>query len=336
MTLGRMNRPRASVVVVEYDSAAYLRSCLRALEASTLPRAEFEIIVVDNASPTPPDALRDPFPRVHWIKCRRNLGFAGGCTLGLDRARGDIVLSVNPDCVVDPDWLSAMLEPFNDPSVGVVGCKLLYAGTSVLQHAGGLLFPNGRSEHRGRGEPDRGQYDQMAEVDYVCGAAFAVRRGTIDEVGFLSPAYFPAYYEETELCVRARRAGWKVVYTPHAVAQHHESVASGGPASETYLRRYHESRIRFVYRNGSVRRWLTTFVPAELAWLRSVSATERAICARAYVTAFRDAWRTDRGTPRLGDVVEEVFPRTERRLSTPPPHPLQQNTPDDSAPVETG
>lgn len=302
--------PRASILVVEYGTAAYLDACLRALEASELPPEALEIIVVDNASPTPPDRMRADHPRVRWLKSRRNLGFAGGCLLGLSRARSSIVSTVNPDCIVRPDWLPAVLAAFDrDPRVGVVGGKILHPGTRVISHAGGRLFPNGRSEHRGQGEDDRGQYDEPCEVDYVCGAAIAVRRAVIDQVGFFSPAYYPAYYEETELCVRARQSGWKVLYEPAAVAEHHEAVASGGASSATFLRRYHHGRMRFALRNLGPRALVTELLPSEAAFLAHVPPSERWICARAFAAALADAWNEDRGQPRESDVVEEIEPR---------------------------
>lgn len=88
--------PRASVLVIEYGTASHLGACLRALEATELPPEALEIIVVDNASPTPPDAMRDGHPRVRWLKSRRNLGFAGGCVLGATRARAPVIATVNP------------------------------------------------------------------------------------------------------------------------------------------------------------------------------------------------------------------------------------------------
>lgn len=302
--------PRVSVLVIEYGTASHLDACLRALEATELPPDALEVIVVDNASPTPPDAMRRDHPRVRWLKSRRNLGFAGGCVLGATRARAPVIATVNPDCEVRPDWAPAILAAFDrDPRVGVVAGKLYHPGTRVLSHAGGRLFPNGRSEHRGRGEDDHGQYDEPCAVDYVCGAAIAVRRALIEEIGFLSTAYFPAYYEETELCVRARRAGWTVLYEPRAVAEHHEAVASGGAATDTFLDRYHRGRMRFVLRNLGLRRLVTEFLPTEAAFLAHVPPGERVIAARAFAGALADAWREDRGRPREDDVIEEIVPR---------------------------
>lgn len=278
---------RASIVIVEYSTRTYLPRCLDSIRALDFPRDEVEVLVVDNASPTPFRAIAADFPWVRLLESRENLGFAGACCLALPECRGDAVVLVNPDVEVHPGFLLEVLAPLSDPEIGIVGSKIYYPGTRVLQHAGGLLFPNGRSEHRGRGEPDVGQYDELEDVDYVTGAAMAIRRDVIDRVGFVSPAYFPAYYEETELCVRARAAGLRVVYAPRAVVSHHEAVASGGGGGETFLRRYHTNRIRFVLRNYSLFDLVSRFLPAEAAFQRSLehAPVERGICVRAYAQA---------------------------------------------------
>ncbi|MGE0785865.1 MAG: glycosyltransferase family 2 protein [Sandaracinaceae bacterium] len=300
---------RVSIVVVEFRTASYLEACLRALYASSLPREAYEVIVVDNASPTPVGDLRERFRAARWIHLRRNLGFAGASTVALGRARGDVIAGVNPDCTVDPGWLAAILRAFDaDPRVGVVGSKILYPGSDVLQHAGGVLFGNARSEHLGHGERDVGQHDAVRDVDYVCGAAFAVRRATVDEVGYLSPAYYPAYYEETELCARARRAGWRVVYVPEARAHHAEAAASDGASSDAYLARYHEGRMRYALRNMGWRELARRFVPAELAFLSRIGRHERAIVGRSLVRVLRTAWGRGEGFARPGDLLAEHAP----------------------------
>jgi GT2 family glycosyltransferase len=281
--------PRASIVIVEYGTRAYLGRCLDSLRAQELPADEMDVIVVDNASPTPVEDLRLEYGWVRWLRSDRNLGFAGGCRLALPECRGDAIAVVNPDCVLHPAWLREVLAPLNDPTVGIVGSKIYYPGSRVLQHAGGILFENGRSEHRGRGELDVGQYDVLADAPYVTGAAMAIRREVLDRVGFFSPAYFPAYYEETELCVRARRAGFRVVYAPAAIASHQEAVASGGGGSTAFLRRYHTNRIRFVVRNYTARDLVRRFLPAEIAFQRRLGAgsDERRLCLGAYIEGLR-------------------------------------------------
>ncbi len=276
---------RASIIVVEFNTGAFLERCLSSLERLEMPREDFEVIVVDNASPTPVDAIEARMARVRFLRSETNLGFAGACAMALGHCRGDIVLTLNPDAEAEPTWLHGMLSPFADPRIGVVGCKVYYPGTRILQHAGGLLLPNGRTEHRGRGEEDVGQYDELEDVAYVTGASIAVRREVIDRVGFFSPVYFPAYFEETELCVRARAAGYRVVYTPEAAIYHREAAASGGSATTAFLRMYHASRVRFVLRNYTARELVGRVVPSEIAFQLEPgrSSMERFLCLRAYV-----------------------------------------------------
>lgn len=276
---------RATVVIVEHGTARYLADCLQALERVQPPSHGFRVVVVDNGSPTPVDHIRRRFPWAHFIDTGRNLGFAGGCAAALPVCDGDVIVALNPDTEVEPGWLAGLLRPFDDPSVGVVGCKVFYPDSRVLQHAGGLIRSNGLTEHRGRGEPDVGQYDRVEDVDYVTGASLAVRRELVDRLGWFSTAYHPVYFEETEMCARVRASGHRVVYTPHAAVFHHEAVASGGSSSETFLERYHRNRVRFVVRNYRVRDILWRFVPAEVAFHASagMSSLERRLCLRSYV-----------------------------------------------------
>ncbi|MFO0564618.1 MAG: glycosyltransferase [Polyangiaceae bacterium] len=181
----------ASVLIVEYRTKQYLPACLDAILASSLPDEEYEVIVVDNASPTPVADLWAAYPRVRFLTSRRNLGFAGGNALGLEHALGEHIVLLNPDAVVTPSWLGEILAPLEDPSVGVVGGKLLHPGTDVLQHAGGVLFDNALSTHLGRGERDFGQWDRTLDVDYVCGATISLSRRTIERVGSCHRATSP-------------------------------------------------------------------------------------------------------------------------------------------------
>jgi len=299
---------RASVLIVEYATGRHLPECLRALLKSTLSPDDFEVIVVDNASPTPVGHLASQFPAVRFLTSRRNLGFAGGNRLALSYARGTHVVLLNPDAIPAPEWLAAVLSPLRDPAIGIVGSRILHPGTDIVQHMGGVLRANALSDHVGRGQRDRGQWSGLVDAEYVSGAALALKREVIDQVGFLSPVYHPAYFEETELCVRARRAGFRVVVAPDARVEHHEAVASGGARARAYLRRYHESRLRFVLRNYGGREMLMRFLPAEASWfLRWCPPFERRICLAAYLRAPRSAWDGSRGEPSPEDVVEDSW-----------------------------
>lgn len=277
--------PAVSVIVVNYNAGDLLGRCLDSLATRT-SRPEAEIIVVDNASTDgSADNVSERHPGVTLIRSPGNLGFAGGVQLGVERAVGRILFLLNPDAEVFPDTLEQLARALDaDPRLAVAGCKIYDPDRTTLQHAGGVLHPSLITSHIGRGEPDQGQYDQPADVDYVTGAALAVRRDTWDGLDGLDPGYRPGYYEETELCLRARKRGQRVRVIPAARAVHHES-ASSGKLSRRFFYAYHRNRLRFLVRNFGPVHWLARFVPAELRWLATAMPAEQRIpIIRAYLT----------------------------------------------------
>ncbi len=258
--------PLVSVIVLGFNGRAYLERCLDSVLAQDYPR--FEIIYVDNASHDGSAQLvADRYATIRRIENQRNLGYAGGNNIGIDHARGDILFLVNQDVELEPDCLSALASALAcDPRVGIAGCKIFDSDGITLQHAGGVLGPSGLSEHIGRGERDIGQYASVAEREYVTGAAIAIRRSVWTACGPLDPAYFPAYYEETDLCVSARSRGFRVIFVPNARLIHHEA-ASTGKTSPAHNFAYHRNRVRFVLKTYPPGRILRQSIPYEISWI---------------------------------------------------------------------
>jgi GT2 family glycosyltransferase len=158
------------------------------------------------------------------LENRENLGYAGGNNVGIQYAldRGaDYVLLLNDDAVVAPDALSALLDAAQDhPGVGFLGPKVLsLEEPRQLLSAGGILDREWRSSHRGADELDEGQFDELAEVDWLSGCALLVSREAIRRVGMLDPAFF-AYHEDVDWCYRGRQAGLGVLLVPGAKVWH--------------------------------------------------------------------------------------------------------------------
>jgi len=279
--------PLVSVVVVNYNAGRLLDSCLDSL-AARRPDPPAEVILVDNAS-TDGSAERAAgrHPGVTLVRAGRNLGFAGGVNLGAARAAGEILFLLNPDAEIWPDTLEQLASALAAaPRLAVAGCKIYDPDGTTLQHAGALIHPSLITSHIGRGEEDRGQHDEPADVDYVTGAALAVRRSAWDELGGLDSGYRPGYYEETELCLRARRQGHRVAVIPAARALHHESVSSG-KLSSRFFYRYHRNRLRFLIRNHGPLFWFGRFAPAEARWMvHSMPPEQRFPLLRAYLVNF--------------------------------------------------
>ena len=178
---------KASVIILTWNGLDYIAACLDAVLAQDY--ADFEIIVVDNASTDgTADFVAEHYPQVQLIRNERNLGFAAGNNIGMRAATGDVLALLNQDTEVRPGWLEALVEMAVKPDVGIAGCKLLYPD-GTIQHAGGrIVDARGSARHIGRGEEDAGQYDAVQDVDFVTGAALALTRATLTRIGPLDEA----------------------------------------------------------------------------------------------------------------------------------------------------
>ena len=235
-----------SVVVANYNRADLLDRCLSSLLAQSYRRTE--IIVVDNGSSDgSPRMVRS---RQQESRCLRllelphNQGFSGACNAGIRLAQGSLIALLNNDAVAAETWLEKLAAAMQrSPDVGMCASKILYWKSGVIDKAGHLMYPDGQNRGRGTGEPDRGQYSQLEETFFADGCAALYKRLLLDEVGGFDEEFF-AYGDDADLGVRARWLGWKCLYVPDAVVQHHHSATSG---------RYSARKIYWVERN---RLWL--------------------------------------------------------------------------------
>lgn len=294
-----------SIIITSLNGAQVLPQCLRAVFQTTYP--DYEVFVVDNGSTDQTqEVVRSAFPQVCIIRSDHNRGFAGGNNLGLKAARGDMLILLNDDTEVEANWLTALTQAAAQyPNWGILGCKLLYPDKRTIQHAGGIIHTNGLTDHRGYGEEDQGQYNDIEPQPYVTGAAFAIRRTLIDRLGYLDEGYYPIYFEEIDYCVRARRLGYASLYVPGAVVYHAESRTTHR-WSPSFLYKYHKNRIRFCLKNfawpelaraaKSEGRWLVkhrpreTFIPLLGAYAINLAKLPETIAAR---------WRNFRQLKRL-------------------------------------
>ena len=219
--------PLVSVVVVNHDRAELLRECLTSLLRQSY--RPLEILVVDNGSKDHSDAVVASFPkgRVRLTSLGRNLGFAGGCNIGIRESKGEMVALLNNDAVAGPGWIEELVEAMKSSSqVGMCASKVLFFGTDVIDKVGHLMYLDGQNRGRGTGEQDRGQYDRQEEVFFPDGCAALYRRQLLNEVGGFDASFF-AYGDDADLGIRARWMGWKCLYVPEAVVHHHHSATSG-------------------------------------------------------------------------------------------------------------
>ncbi len=209
--------PVASIITVSMNHLQRLEAYLPSVMRSA---GSFELIISDNGSADGSlDCIRTQYQDVIVLENGENLGFAEACNRGAMLARGDYLVFINPDTTVEPGWLLALLEPFDDPQVGLVTSKiLLMESPDQINTCGNVIHISGIAQCRGLHQP-RSEYGVLEEVDAVSGAAFAVRRSTFEALGGFDPDFF-LYVEETDLSVRARLAGWKCIYQPASIVYH--------------------------------------------------------------------------------------------------------------------
>lgn len=294
-----MPLPDVTIIVLNWNARDFLPACLSALFALNYPN--FSVWLVDNNSDDDSlELVSRQFPQVTLIRNEANLGFAAGNNVALRRLTTEFTVLLNPDVVVDPDWLRRLILPIAaDAQIGVAGCKLYYPGDSRLQHAGGFIDEEqGFPGHYGLREVDIGQYDNLRDVDYVIGAAMAIRRQTLEQIGLLDEGFF-LFYEDTDFCFRVKQAGYRVVYVPQATAVHIESVKTQ-KESDSYLRHMYTSRWRFLLKHYPTTHIIEKISLVERAWLMTLPVRHRLAAAHAYRLTVKqlpdiDAARTREG-----------------------------------------
>lgn len=209
---------RRSVIVLGYGAEPVLEEALSALSADA--GAEDEIILVDNGIANRTTRERSWPSAVRVIGQGTNRGFAGGCIDGAESARGELLIFVNSDAIVWPGALDALTRATRLPDVGIAcGCLRLAARPELVNSAGNPLHFSGISWAGGCGE-SAAHYAAAREVAVGTGGLLAIRREVWDALGGFDALYF-AYHEDTDLSLRAWLRGWRVLFTPEAVAEHH-------------------------------------------------------------------------------------------------------------------
>lgn len=227
--IGSAPAPRVSVVVLNWNGAAFLERCLEAVQAQSF--TEREVLLVDNGSSDGSESLVRAWgerPGVRAFLLEKNTGFCGGNNLAFRHARGEWVALLNNDAVPEPGWLENLVRR-GDPArkIGMVGSKILFADPpGVIDKAGHLIWPDGQNRGRGTGQPDTGQYDTEEEILWPDGCAALYHRDLLRETGGFDETFF-AYADDADLGLRARLLGWTAGYAPDAVVRHLHSMTAG-------------------------------------------------------------------------------------------------------------
>lgn len=206
---------RVTCVILNSNRREDTLECLASIHASTYP--EVRCLLVDCLSTDGSvAAVREAFPAVDILELPQNRGYSGNNNVGLreavERHRADWIFVLNEDTSLAPDCLERLLiAAGGDPTIGVLGPLVFHSDEpAVIESAGGGLSPAWRGYHVGQNETDLGQHVGTVDVAWICGCALLARREVFESIGYFDDRFF-MYWEETEWCVRASTAGWRIV-----------------------------------------------------------------------------------------------------------------------------
>jgi GT2 family glycosyltransferase len=261
-----MSRPSVSIIIVNWNGWHFMPTCMAALAAQTV--TDFEVIVVDNASTDGSVAsIRRDYPHVRLIENTANVGFAVANNQALAHCRGRHIALLNNDTAADPGWLAALLGALAAHPRAAGACGTVVA----LDDPGRVIFTLPKIDPVSARAVWVNAPAPLTTVDYLAGNSMLVRREVIDRIGFLDPAYL-AYFEETDWCARAIRAGYDLLYVPEAVVAHKEMGSAPGDFHAFQMER---NRLRFALKNFDLARLPRFAVAYALDAARAVARNQR-------------------------------------------------------------
>ncbi|PWB38269.1 MAG: hypothetical protein C3F02_04670 [Parcubacteria group bacterium] len=289
-----MAKPDLSIIIVNWKVRRLLDKCLQSLEKYS-HGLKLEIFVVDNDSQDgTSEMLIMDFPDVISIALPRNHGFAKACNLGIKQSDGDYILLLNPDTEIGENTLPGLLEYMRQhPEVGILGPKIL-SSDGTVQHSvrkfpdlhsqiltllklQNIISPQLAKQKKMNMPPsilltkvgtklsaqdaigeylqENFDYSRTQEVEQVMGAAMLINRKLVDQIGLLDEKFF-VWFEEVDYCLRARRAGWSVVFFPQATLRHQAGASFNqrGIIRKQFI--FNRSLLHFFWKNKPRWQWL--------------------------------------------------------------------------------
>jgi GT2 family glycosyltransferase len=239
-------------VILNWNGLADTVACIRSCQQLAYPHNT--LLVVDNGSTDGSVAgLRELFPDLEIIETGANLGYAGGCNVGIETAQAhgaEFVWLLNNDTTVDPAALGELVATLQAwPKAGIAGSKIFYATRpDVLWFAGGEVSARwGYVRHRGQDETDIGQYDVIQPCDFITGCSLLIRSNVVSQIGLMREDYF-LYWEDVDWNATSAAAGWESLFVPTSLVWHSVSGSSKDAVGRTNTKpcRY-EMRNRILY-----------------------------------------------------------------------------------------
>lgn len=264
------NMNKVGIVIVTYNNEQDIGDCLRDLEKSKVEDFSMEITVVDNNSSDTTVNVVKKFSKVKLLEPKENLGLSKANNWAIKeflKNGDDYILIINPDTLISENLISDLVRTMQqNPNVGICGPKIYFAPGfefykdrynkedlgKVFWFAGGIIdWKNVLTSHFGVDEVDNGQYETLRDTDFVSGCAMFVRKSVFEKIGFLDEG-MAMYLEDLDFCLRAKKAGFRIIYAPIKAVWHKNAQSSevGSPTQDYYIAR---NRLLFAVKYAGMR-----------------------------------------------------------------------------------
>ena len=272
--------PLVSVIVLNYNAGELLLNCIESIKKSAYKN--LEIIVVDNISTDKSQKIcKEKYPDIKLIQNDENFGYCEGNNIGIREAEGDYIIILNPDTIVESNWIEELISAYNKFGEGLYQPKHLSLNEkTVYMSAGNMLNIFGFGYAREKGNKDENQFNEIEEIGYASGTCLFTSSSVLKKVGLFDPVIF-LYHDDLDLGWRASQLGIKSYYVPASIIYHAESYSLRWNAEKFFwlernrkyciLTHYSEttySKMRSQLFLSEIIIWLTYFAKGFLVWFK--------------------------------------------------------------------
>lgn len=234
-----------TIVIVNWNGKKYLKGCLDSLQKQSY--CDYEAIIIDNGSKDGSvEYIQQNYPNTKLFQLKRNMGYSVGMNVALEHSKNKYIIALNNDTTLDQNWLFALVKMAeSDERIGSCQPKILsLQNPAFLDSVGLSINKDGESFQIGFQEKDTGQYNTVRELLGACSASVLYRRQALMQIGGFDQDFF-AYFEDVDVALRLKKAGWKCMYVPTAIVYHYGSATG---VNDSFLKTYLLERNQYYYR----------------------------------------------------------------------------------------
>ena len=213
-----------SIIILNYNAGELLLNCVESVLKTNYDN--FEVIVVDNVSnDNSHKKCKERFEKIILIENKKNYGYCEGNNIGIRNANGEFIIILNPDTIVEKEWLNNFIDAYNKNNDALYQPKILSLyEKNILQSTGNMIQLFGFGYAKNKGILDQHKSEEITEIGYASGTCLFTSKKMLDEIGLLDPFIF-LYHDDLELGLRAAQLGFKSYYVPKSVIYHAESYS---------------------------------------------------------------------------------------------------------------